>query len=69
MKATFVIPPALKEVPERMYGCSYTIYQTPNLAILYAAAVLEEDKNAVRLMDYSGRSWKDFCTAASAFST
>lgn len=30
------------QVPEKMYGCSYSIYPTPDLAILYNAAVLKE---------------------------
>ncbi len=59
-KVTYLIPPAEKgKNPERTYGCSYTIYPTPNLAILYSAAVLRKEHD-VRYVNYSSKSWQDF---------
>ena len=51
-KVLFVVPPKFKgRVPERVYGCSYTLYNTPNLGILYAAAVLEKQGHDVQIID------------------
>lgn len=41
--------PLNNQVPEKVYGCSYTLYPTPNLAILYNAAVLKNDNYEVSL--------------------
>lgn len=53
MKVVFVIPPPLKKekIPERLFGCSYTVYSMPNLAILYPAAVLKEKGIEVEIFD------------------
>lgn len=53
MKTVFVIPPPLKKekIPERLFGCSYTVYPMPNLAILYPAAVLREKGIDVSIFD------------------
>lgn len=37
------------QVPEKVFGCSYTIYPTPNLASLYNAAVLLKAGHQVEL--------------------
>ncbi|MFH1773596.1 MAG: radical SAM protein [Methanobacteriota archaeon] len=52
MKVIYVIPPKFKgKIPERIYGCSYTLYPIPNLAILYSAAVLEKAGHNIKIMD------------------
>jgi len=52
MKVIYAIPPKFKEkIPERIYGCSYTLYPIPNLAILYSAAVLEKAGHNIKIMD------------------
>jgi anaerobic magnesium-protoporphyrin IX monomethyl ester cyclase len=62
LKTLFVIPPAMdkKRIPERLFGCSYTVYPMPNLAVLYAAAVLRESGVAVELFDGSKLREEDF---------
>ncbi len=43
MKVVFLISPSEnKQEPERVYGCSYSIYPTPDLAMLLNAATLEK---------------------------
>lgn len=44
MKAIFIINQIKHkgQIPEKMYGCSYSIYPTPDLAVLYNAAVLKK---------------------------
>ena len=42
--------PEKKQVPEKVYGCSYTLYPTPNLASLYNAAVLKAQKHKISLI-------------------
>lgn len=53
MKVVFVTPPPLKKekIPERLFGCSYTVYSMPNLAILYPAAVLRKRGIEVKIFD------------------
>lgn len=57
MKVVFCEPPVLaswegqKQVPERLYGCSYELYHFPDLANLYCAAVAEQAGHEVRLID------------------
>jgi radical SAM superfamily enzyme YgiQ (UPF0313 family) len=61
----FVVPPKFHgHVPERVYGCSYTLYSTPNLAMLYAAAVLEQAGCKVEIIDDENLAWKDFINLA-----
>jgi len=54
MKVQFLMPPALnkKEVPERLFGCAYSLYPQVNIFILYAAAVLEKAGYDVEYADY-----------------
>jgi len=44
MKAIFIVNQIKQkgQIPEKMYGCSYSIYPTPDLAVLYNAAVLKK---------------------------
>jgi len=61
----FVVPPKFKgKLPERVYGCSYTLYNTPNLGILYAAAVLEQAGNRVEIIDEENLEWTAFISKA-----
>ncbi len=63
MKVCFVVPPPKTKdrTPERVYGCTFTYYRQPELPILYAAAVLENDGHTVELHDYTnGEAWSDF---------
>jgi anaerobic magnesium-protoporphyrin IX monomethyl ester cyclase len=60
-KVLFVVPPKFHgKLPERVYGCSYTLYNTPNLAMLYAAAVLEQAGHKVDIIDEENLPWNDF---------
>ena len=45
------------QIPEKVFGCSYTIYPTPNLATLYNAAVLRDGGHNVSI--FKVRSTKD----------
>lgn len=51
MKAIFIINQIKQngQVPEKMYGCSYSIYPTPDLAVLYNASVLKQSNFDVSL--------------------
>lgn len=51
MKAIFVINQIKQngQIPEKMYGCSYSIYPTPDLAVFYNAAVLKKANYKVSL--------------------
>jgi hypothetical protein len=67
LKIAFLIPPAEKEfkVPERIYGCSFNIYNQPNLPVLYVAGAIEslnDVKNELEVVDFplEKKSWKDF---------
>lgn len=62
MKACFVVSPVQnkKMIPERLFGCSYTVYPMPNLAILYAASVLDKRGVKVQLFDGSKIPEKEF---------
>ncbi len=54
MKINFLIPPALphgKEA-ERIAGCSYSLYPTPNIIMLLAAAVLRKEGHEVIYNDF-----------------
>lgn len=53
MKVKFLMPPVLnkKEVPERLFGCAYSLYPQVNIFILYAAAVLEKAGYNVEYVD------------------
>ncbi len=53
MKATFLIPPPLDGAlaAERIFGCNYGIYPSPNIFILILAAILKEEGFSVLLQD------------------
>jgi len=53
MKVTFLIPPPLnkKKVPERLFGCAYSLYPQPNIFMFYPAAVLENAGYEVGYVD------------------
>lgn len=55
MKATFLIPPPLdgKPAAERIFGCNYGIYPTPNIFILTLAAIVKECGFYVEVRDFS----------------
>lgn len=55
MKATFLIPPPLDGAlaAERIFGCNYGIYPSPNIFILILAAILKEEGLEVGLTDLS----------------
>jgi radical SAM superfamily enzyme YgiQ (UPF0313 family) len=54
MKATFLTPPPLdgKLAAERIFGCNYGIYPTPNIFILTLAAILKECNFNVKVVDF-----------------
>jgi radical SAM superfamily enzyme YgiQ (UPF0313 family) len=49
MKIIFLLNEQNKKNPDRVYGCSYTLYPTPDLATLYNAAVLKKAGHEVLL--------------------
>lgn len=53
MKVNFLIPPPLEpgKVPDRLFGCAYSLYQQPNIFMLYPAAVLEKAGYKVEYTD------------------
>lgn len=55
MKATFLTPPPLdgKPAAERIFGCNYGIYPTPNIFILTLASILKECNFEVRVVDFT----------------
>jgi len=66
-RVLFVVPPRFRgKVPERVYGCSYTLYNTPNLGMLYAAAVIEQAGHKVRIIDEEDIAWPEFIKRAVA---
>ncbi len=54
MKATFLTPPPLDDKPaaERIFGCNYGIYPTPNVFILIMAAILKQCGFIVKIEDF-----------------
>lgn len=54
MKINFIIPPVLDGTreAERIAGCSYSLYHTPNIIILLTAAVLRESGNEILYSDF-----------------
>lgn len=55
MKATFLTPPPLdgKPAAERIFGCNYGIYPTPNIFILILAAILKECNFEAKIVDFT----------------
>ena len=53
MKIKFLIPPSpdKKKIPERLFGCAYSLYPQANIFMLYPAAVLEEAGYDVEYVD------------------
>ncbi len=56
MKTTLLIPPPLDGAPaaERIFGCNYGIYPSPNIFMLILASVLKEAGFSVLLKDFAG---------------
>lgn len=55
MKATFLTPPPLdgKLAAERIFGCNYGIYPTPNIFVLTLASILKECSFEVAVVDFT----------------
>ena len=63
MKICFIIPPAKEQgkIPERVYGCTFSVYKQPEIPILYVAALLEREGHTVILKDSTGNnSWEEY---------
>lgn len=69
MKVTFLTPPPLdgKPAAERIFGCNYGIYPTPNIFILTLAAILKEINIEAKLLDFTANqnAINDFVDAIS----
>jgi anaerobic magnesium-protoporphyrin IX monomethyl ester cyclase len=57
MKIAFVIPPVLDGTQDvdRCFGCNYSIYFLPLVAMLYPATMLECDGHQVAIRDFAAR--------------
>jgi anaerobic magnesium-protoporphyrin IX monomethyl ester cyclase len=55
MKVTFLIPPVLDNTQDvdRCFGCNYSIYFLPLLAMLYPATMLRRDGHRVAVRDFA----------------
>lgn len=53
MKINFLIPPPLEygKVPDRLFGCTHSLYFQPNIFMLYPAALLEKNGFKVKYTD------------------
>ena len=63
MKICLTVPPSTKrdKIPERVYGCTFSYYPQPELPLLYAAAVLEQEGHSVDFLDFTvDNSWDSF---------
>ena len=63
MRVCFLIPPALERgrQPERVYGCTFSVYKQPEIPMLYVAALLEREGHSVILKDFTGNnSWEEY---------
>ena len=63
MKICLLIPPTKQKdkQPERVYGCTFSVYKQPEIPILYVAALLEQAGHAVALNDFTGNnSWEEY---------
>jgi radical SAM superfamily enzyme YgiQ (UPF0313 family) len=64
MKVTFLIPPVLDGTRDvdRCFGCNYSIYSLPLLAMLYPATICRERGHSVTIRDFAaeGKSEKAF---------
>ena len=64
MKVTFLIPPVLDGTRDvdRCFGCNYSIYSLPLLAMLYPATICRQRGHAVVIRDFAaeGKSEKAF---------
>jgi len=57
-KVVFTVAPKVNgRRPERSFGCSYTLYDMPNLGILYAAGILRDAGNQVEILDEPDLDW------------
>ncbi len=53
MKYVFLLPRKINgRIPERIFGCSYSMYPIQDLACLYAASVLREAGHNVKLVEF-----------------
>lgn len=59
MKITFIDPPVLagNRPPERVFGCTYGLYPIPNIFLLIAAAILENEGCEVRCINTPLKNW------------
>ena len=57
MKITFLIPPVLDGTREvdRCFGCNYSIYFLPLLAMLYPATMLKQRGHQVAILDFAAQ--------------
>lgn len=64
MKICLIIPPKEKgkSLPERTYGCSYTVYKQPDLALLYLASALRIGNFEISYKDFTieNSDWNEF---------
>lgn len=64
MKATFLTPPQLDGdiAAERIFGCNYGIYPSPNIFVLTLAAILKQEGFLVQVKDFPlyGMGREDF---------
>ena len=58
MKITFVIPPVLDNTRDvdRCFGCNYSIYFLPLLAMLYPATLLKQRGHHAAILDFAARA-------------
>ncbi|MBI5393171.1 radical SAM protein [Candidatus Woesearchaeota archaeon] len=57
-KVVFTVAPKVNgRRPERSFGCSYTLYDMPDLGILYTAAVLRNAGHHVEILDEPDVDW------------
>lgn len=70
MKLTFLIPPPLADAGQvdRCFGCNYSIYSLPLLAILYPATLCRQQGHDVVVRDFaaegkSEKAYRDFLAA------
>ena len=58
MKITFLVPPSIdRNIPERVAGCAYLLYYVPNIFLLSAAAVLENEDYEVKYIEATIKKW------------
>ncbi len=65
MNICLMIPPSLADhrIPERVYGCTFSVYKQPEIPLLYVAAYLQGAGHSVCVKDFSAASAWDEYTA------